>query len=124
MPLVAFLMTYDDHEVDNNWAADKDQDGTDPAAFLIRRFAALQAWYENMPVRRAQFPKNGAIQMHRRLDYGSLLRVHLLDTRQYRDDQIRSAPRRTKRIAATRRRSRQARSSATGSRHGSATGRM
>lgn len=84
----AFLMTYDDHEIDNNWAADKDQDGTDPAVFLIRRFAAMQAWYENMPVRRAQFPKNGAIQMYRRLDYGSLLRVHLLDTRQYRDDQI------------------------------------
>ena len=87
-----FLMTYDDHEIDNNWAADKDQDGTDPARFLIRRFAAMQAWYENMPVRRAQLPKAGAIQMFRRLDYGALLRVHLLDTRQYRDDQVCGKP--------------------------------
>lgn len=40
-----------------------------------------------MPVRRAQFPANGRVTMFRRLDYGSLLRVHLLDTRQYRTDQ-------------------------------------
>ncbi|RYE68057.1 MAG: alkaline phosphatase, partial [Oxalobacteraceae bacterium] len=84
----AFMMTYDDHEIDNNWAGDRDQDGTDPELFLIRRFAAMQAWYENMPVRKAQFPRNGAIQMFRRIDYGNLLRVNLLDTRQYRDDQI------------------------------------
>lgn len=88
----AFLMTYDDHEIDNNWARDKDQDGTDPAIFLIRRFAAMQAWYENMPVRKAQLPRDGAIQMFRRLDYGQLLRVHLLDTRQYRDDQLCEEP--------------------------------
>lgn len=88
----AFLMTYDDHEIDNNWAAERDQDGTDPDLFLVRRFAAMQAWYENMPVRRAQLPANGAIQMFRQLDYGQLLRIHLLDTRQYRDDQICDAP--------------------------------
>jgi len=84
----AFMMTFDDHEVDNNWAGDHDQDGTDPAKFLVRRFSALQAWYENLPVRAAQLPRNGGIQMYRRLDYGKLLRVHLLDTRQYRDDQL------------------------------------
>ena len=84
----AFLMSYDDHEIDNNWAADRDQDGTPPEVFLVRRFAAMQAWYENMPVRMAQLPRDGGIQMFRRLDYGQLLRVHLLDTRQYRDDQV------------------------------------
>ncbi|MCA3699160.1 MAG: alkaline phosphatase D family protein [Brevundimonas sp.] len=84
----AFLMTYDDHEVDNNWAGPYDQDGTDPAMFLIRRYAAMRAWYENLPVRRAQRPTPHGIQMFRRLDFGGLLRVHLLDTRQYRDDQI------------------------------------
>jgi len=88
----AFLMTYDDHEIDNNWAADKNQDAIDPAIFLVRRFAAMQAWYENMPVRKAQLPLDGGMQMFRRLDYGQLLRVHLLDTRQYRDDQICEKP--------------------------------
>jgi alkaline phosphatase D len=84
----AFLMTYDDHEVDNNWAGKIDENGTDPEKFVLRRFAAMQAWYENMPVRAAQLPQADGIQMFRRLDYGSLLRIHLMDTRQYRDDQF------------------------------------
>lgn len=81
----AFLMSYDDHEVDNNWYADHDQDGSPAAAFLPRRAAAMQAWYEHMPVRRAQAPKGGVLNMYRRLDFGDLLHVHVLDTRQYRD---------------------------------------
>ena len=84
----AFLMTYDDHEIDNNWANDLDEMCTYPAVFLSRRAAAMQAWYENMPVRQAQKPSAANLVMHRRLDFGRLLRVHLLDTRQYRDDQI------------------------------------
>lgn len=83
----AFLSTWDDHEIDNNWADRWDENGTPPEVFLLRRFAAMQAWYENMPVRRAQFPAQGGLRMHRRLDYGRLLRIHLLDTRQYRTDQ-------------------------------------
>lgn len=84
----AFLPTWDDHEIDNNWAGDLDENGTPPAAFALRRAAAMQAWYENMPVRRAQFPTQGRVRMYRRLDYGDLLRIHLLDTRQYRSDQL------------------------------------
>lgn len=84
----AFLPTWDDHEVDNNWAGELDENGTPKAVFLLRRAAAMQAWYENMPVRRAQFPAAGRLAMHRRLDYGNLLRIHLLDTRQYRSDQL------------------------------------
>ena len=83
----AFLPTFDDHEVDNNWADMLDEQGTHPELFALRRYAAMQAWYENMPVRRAQFPRAGGVLMHRRLDYGRLLRIHLLDTRQYRSDQ-------------------------------------
>ncbi len=83
----AFAATFDDHEVDNDWAADKDQDGTPPEYFHLRRLMALQAWYEHMPVRRAQLPGLHGIIAHRRLDYGRLLRLHLLDTRQYRTKQ-------------------------------------
>jgi alkaline phosphatase D len=83
----AFLPTWDDHEIENNWAGDIDENGSPPEVFALRRAAAMQAWYENMPVRRAQFPALGRVRMFRRLDYGSLLRVHLLDTRQYRTDQ-------------------------------------
>ncbi len=83
----AFLSSWDDHEIDNNWTAALDQDGVPSEVFLLRRQAAMQAWYENMPVRRAQFPRPDGLTMHRRLDYGGLLRVHVLDTRQYRSKQ-------------------------------------
>jgi alkaline phosphatase D len=84
----AFLMTFDDHEVDNNFAGARDQDDTAPEVFLARRFAAFRAWYENMPVRAGQVPADDGVQMYRRLDYGNLLRIHLMDTRQYRIDQV------------------------------------
>lgn len=88
----AFITSFDDHEVDNNWASDFDQDGTPPAVFHLRRAAALQAWYEHMPVRRAQFPVGGGVRMFRRLDYGRMLRMHVLDTRTYRSDQLCERP--------------------------------
>ncbi|MFC4256207.1 alkaline phosphatase [Altererythrobacter xixiisoli] len=85
---VAFACSFDDHEIDNNWVSDFDQDGSDPAVFHLRRYAGLQAWYENMPVRRAQFPTTGGLTAYRRLDYGRLMRMHVLDTRSYRSDQV------------------------------------
>lgn len=84
----AFIVSFDDHEVDNDWVSAYDQDGTPPEVFLLRRFAAMQAWYEHMPVRRAQFPHLQGLRMYRRLDYGALLRMHVLDTRSYRSDQL------------------------------------
>lgn len=84
----AFVPTFDDHEVDNNWAGDFDRDGTPPEIFALRRFAAMQAWYEHMPVRAAQMPGLSRPARHyRRLDYGRLLRMHVLDTRSHRADQ-------------------------------------
>jgi len=83
----SWWVTWDDHETDNNWAADHDQDGTPPEIFDLRRQAAAQAYYEHMPLRRTAFPRGTATQIYRRANYGKLLDVHLLDTRQYRMDQ-------------------------------------
>ncbi|MGW4643556.1 alkaline phosphatase D family protein [Sphaerisporangium sp. NPDC004334] len=69
----------DDHEVRNNWTSRL------PAA---RRAAAFRAYYEHMPLRRASIPKGAAIHLFRRLHWGSLATLHLLDTRQYRDRPI------------------------------------
>lgn len=88
----AFIVSFDDHEVDNNWASDFDQDGTPAEVFALRRHLAMQAWYEHMPVRRAQFPRQGGLTMYRRLDYGNTLRMHVLDTRSYRNDQLCATP--------------------------------
>ncbi|WP_269714021.1 alkaline phosphatase D family protein [Caulobacter sp. NIBR2454] len=83
----AWFSVWDDHETDNNWVADIDQDGTEPAIFNLRRQMAVQAWYENMPVRRGALPRGTEIQIFRRASYGRLLELNLLDTRQYRTDQ-------------------------------------
>jgi alkaline phosphatase D len=82
-----FIVTWDDHEVDNNYAGGIAEDGMDPAAFLLRRAAAYQAFYEHQPLRRAAMPRGPDMQLYRRLQYGSLIDLHVLDTRQYRTDQ-------------------------------------
>jgi alkaline phosphatase D len=83
----AWLASYDDHEVDNNWAGAIDQDGTDPEYFLLRRAAAMQAWYEFMPVRRDAFPKAGMSGPWRQYRWGRLLDARMLNTRAFRTDQ-------------------------------------
>ncbi|WP_298743045.1 alkaline phosphatase D family protein [uncultured Brevundimonas sp.] len=83
----AWFCTWDDHETDNNWAAALDQDGTPPEVFALRRQAAAQAYYENMPLRRSAFPRGADIQLYRHAAWGDLLDLNFLDTRQYRSDQ-------------------------------------
>jgi alkaline phosphatase D len=83
----AFFHTFDDHEITDNWVQDIDSDGTPAELFRTRRAMALQAWYENMPVRRAMMPRFGAVGMHRAVRFGDLAEIDLLDTRQYRSDQ-------------------------------------
>ena len=46
-----WVMTWDDHEVVNDYANDLDRNYTDPQVFLRRRAAAYQAYFEHMPVR-------------------------------------------------------------------------
>jgi alkaline phosphatase D len=80
-------MSFDDHEVDNDWAGDTTQDHTPPELFLLRRAAALQAWYENLPVRKAQLPRGPDIMAYRRFAVGNLLAMNVLDTRSFRSPQ-------------------------------------
>jgi alkaline phosphatase D len=80
-----WLAVFDDHEVADNWA---DEVPSVPRpAFLDRRAAALQAYYENMPLRRSAAPRGIDMQLYRRVQWGDLATFHMLDTRQYRDDQ-------------------------------------
>ena len=80
-----WLVVFDDHEIANNWAADVP--AIPDVFFGQRRAAALQAYYENMPLRTASAPHGTAIQLFRRVHWGDLATFHLLDTRQYRTDQ-------------------------------------
>jgi alkaline phosphatase D len=82
-------VTLDDHEIDNNWADEipQDPDQQSPEAFRARRIAAFQAYYEHMPLRRSSVPRGLGMRLYRRLPFGRLATVHVLDTRQYRSDQ-------------------------------------
>ncbi len=82
-----FVISFDDHEIANNWASDSDPEQTPPEAFLFRRAMALQAWYEHMPVRRAQRPRGPDVQAYRGFRFGKLADIAVLDTRQYRSRQ-------------------------------------
>lgn len=83
----AWFPVWDDHEIDNNWVADFDQDGTPPEVFRLRKQAAMQAFYENMPLRSTSFPSGPSMSLYRRASFGNLLDMNFLDTRQYRTDQ-------------------------------------
>ncbi|HWD78498.1 MAG TPA: alkaline phosphatase D family protein [Kribbella sp.] len=85
-----WLVVPDDHEVENNYANMVRADSTPSlttAQWTARRTAAYQAYYENMPLRPAQANNGNSIPLYRRLRWGSLAVFHMLDTRQYRDDQ-------------------------------------
>jgi alkaline phosphatase D len=82
------VMTWDDHETENDYAGFAPENPNDPADnqpdFAARRARAYQAYYENMPLRAAQIPNGPFLQLYRGLSFGSTLAMHVLDTRQYR----------------------------------------
>jgi alkaline phosphatase D len=89
--LVPWIITWDDHEVDNDYAGDISEGDDDPATFRERRANAYQAWYEHMPVR-LDPPDGPDYDIYRSVAHGDLVRFHVLDTRQYRSDQQRGEP--------------------------------
>jgi alkaline phosphatase D len=82
-----WIVTWDDHEVENNYAGDVDEHNTPPELFVLRRAAAYQAYYETMPLRASALPSGSHMKIYRRLQFGSLIDLSVLDTRQWRSDQ-------------------------------------
>jgi alkaline phosphatase D len=82
-----FVVTWDDHETENNYAGAVDQHGGPPEEFLLRRAAAYRAYWEHQPLRAAQLPVGPDLRLYRRLHWGTLAQFDVLDTRQYRSDQ-------------------------------------
>jgi alkaline phosphatase D len=83
-----WIMTWDDHETENDYAGFIPENAADPADnlpdFASRRARAYQTYYEHMPLRASQLPVGPYLQLYRRLRFGNLLSVNVLDTRQYR----------------------------------------
>ena len=84
---VPWIVTWDDHEVKNNYADEVEPLGMARDAFLRRRAAAYQAFYENMPLRRAALPRGPDLHLYRNIRFGELLSLNMLDGRQYRTQQ-------------------------------------
>ncbi|MEK7874831.1 MAG: alkaline phosphatase D family protein, partial [Pseudomonadota bacterium] len=85
-----WIVTWDDHEVDNDYANDRSED-LDPE-FLVRRAAAYQAYYEHMPLARHSLPRGPGAQIYDRFSFGDLVQFHVLDDRQYRAHQACAKP--------------------------------
>lgn len=79
-----WIVVWDDHEVDNDYADDRPEDGMERQEFLARRAAAYRAYWEHMPLPQRMRPRGPDMRIYTQLDWGSLARFYLLDNRQYR----------------------------------------
>lgn len=86
--LCPWLVVWDDHEVDNNYAGDTGENVMESAEQMrARRAAGYQAWWEHQPVRVPRARSWADLTIRRTTEWGALARFWMLDTRQYRDDQ-------------------------------------
>lgn len=86
-----WIVTWDDHEVANNYADEISQHDDPPEEFLERRANAYQAYWEHQPIRWSRLPNGPTLPLYRRFTFGNLAEFNVLDTRQYRDDQVGSS---------------------------------
>ncbi|RBM20973.1 alkaline phosphatase [Prauserella sp. PE36] len=77
-----WLVTWDDHEVKNDYAGTEQEQAGDISAL---RAAAYQAWYEHQPVRApSRHDALGGPRIQRRLRWGRLAQLDVVDGRQHR----------------------------------------
>jgi alkaline phosphatase D len=96
-----WLVTWDDHEVENDYASDRGEGIALPAEFLARRAVAYQVYYEHMPLPASALARglaglgqNDGLRVNQRVAWGNLASFHILDCRQYRDYQACQKPNR------------------------------
>jgi alkaline phosphatase D len=82
-----WIVTWDDHEVANDYANDRAIALNGREWFLARRAAAYQAFYEHMPLPRSMVPFGPHMRLYHRSAFGRLAQFHVLDGRQYRSHQ-------------------------------------
>jgi alkaline phosphatase D len=87
-----WVLTWDDHEVENDYANEYSPSGLGVEQFLQRRAAAYKAYFEHLPVAPERAPIGPAMRMHDEFRWGRLAALWMLDTRQYRSLQACSEP--------------------------------
>ena len=86
----AIIATWDDHEVaDDSYKDGAANHNAGEGDYHVRRAAAYQAYDEWMPVRiSGTAAVDDGTQIYRRLQFGDLVELNMLDLRQYRDKQV------------------------------------
>jgi len=79
-----WIVTWDDHEVANDYADDISPTDADPAQFLMIRAGAYQAFWEHMPLPNAMRPAGAGMRLYDRYRFGDLAELFVIDDRQYR----------------------------------------
>jgi alkaline phosphatase D len=85
-------VTWDDHEVDNDYQGLDSEDWEDHEAFAKRRAAAYQSYYEHMPLRHIAVPRAAEMRLYQRSTFGDLIEFTMLDNRQYRSPEACRTP--------------------------------
>jgi len=79
-----WIVTWDDHEVTDDYTGDIGPVDPDPVRFLKQRAAAYQAYWEHMPLSNALRPDGASMRLYDRYRFGTLAELVTLDDRQYR----------------------------------------
>lgn len=81
-----FIVIWDDHELANDtWKAGAENHQPDEGSFVERKLAALQAYFEWMPIR--PVAENNHLNIYRQFEFGNLVQLTMLDTRILARDQ-------------------------------------
>ena len=81
-----FIVIWDDHELANDaWKNGAENHQANEGNFIDRKLAALQAYFEWMPIR--PVAENDHLNIYRQFDFGSLVQLTMLDTRILARDQ-------------------------------------
>src|SRR5213596_1776597 len=86
-----WIVTWDDHEVENNYAGGIDKEDPRNKQAIAERAAGYQAFYEHMPVRVPR-PQGPDLKLYRTISFGDLATFYVLDTRQYRSPEVALCP--------------------------------
>ena len=79
-----WMVTWDDHEVENDYAGGTSEEDDPPEWFAARRAAAYRAYYEHMPLPRRAVPFGASMRLFTQRGFGQLANIVMLDSRQYR----------------------------------------
>lgn len=81
-----FIVIWDDHELANDaWKSGAENHQANEGNFIERKLAALQAYFEWMPIR--PVAENDHLNIYRQFNFGTLVQLTMLDTRILARDQ-------------------------------------